>query len=142
MQIAEKVREGNKTGNLFGERLINLTSESNNKSVNLKVLLNVENEDQITISGDWNRTNPKDRSAFENLIKQQKPISYVVHPLHDLKPSLARVGWITSAYLFAFYSLGYRYILHPGLDSVRAYIIKSFKSENEKLYKKSRIRRF
>jgi hypothetical protein len=47
---------------------------------------------------------------------------------------LAKVGWITSAYLLAFYSLGYRYILHPGLDFVREYIIKSFESENENMY--------
>lgn len=45
---------------------------------------------------------------------------------YDVNWDLAFAGWLTSAYLFAFYIFGYRYIFHSKLDSVRHYIKQSF----------------
>jgi hypothetical protein len=52
------------------------------------------------------------------------PISAAVELSVD--PYLAQAGWLTSAYLFAFYSFGYRYILHRELDPIRHSILQSF----------------
>jgi len=57
---------------------------------------------------------------------QNDKFSLIIEPPHKLKSELSPVGWITSAYLLAFYTFGYRYILHPGLGIVRDYILKSF----------------
>jgi hypothetical protein len=42
---------------------------------------------------------------------------------------LAQAGWLTSAYLFAFYVFGYKYIFHTALDPVRNYILQSFENK-------------
>jgi hypothetical protein len=45
---------------------------------------------------------------------------------------LAQVGWLTSAYLFAFYSFGYRYILQSCLNPVRNIILHSKPEKRDK----------
>ena len=42
---------------------------------------------------------------------------------------MASVGWITSAYLYAFFCLGYRYIFHKSIFPVREYILRSFEKQ-------------
>ncbi len=44
---------------------------------------------------------------------------------------LAQVGWLTSAYLYAFYTFGYRYVLQTMLDPVREYIRLSFSGNTD-----------
>jgi len=43
---------------------------------------------------------------------------------------LAQVGFLTSAYLLAFYTFGYRYILNRELGLTRRYVIESFQGQN------------
>ena len=50
----------------------------------------------------------------------------LIQPHHEHRHDLATVGWITSAYLLAFYAFGHRYAFHEALDPVREYILTSF----------------
>ena len=51
-----------------------------------------------------------------------------VRPDSDL---FAKAGLLSSAYLLAFYQLGYRYILSKALDPVRAFLLKTMAGESE-----------
>jgi hypothetical protein len=61
---------------------------------------------------------------------KEGPISIIVEP-PPVDVSLARIGWLTSAYLFAFYTFGYRYIFQSCLDKVRKHIIASFAGKTD-----------
>jgi hypothetical protein len=58
---------------------------------------------------------------------KEGPITLVVEPPANI--TLARIGWLTSAYLFAFYTFGYRYIFQSCLDQVRQAIRHSFSGQ-------------
>jgi hypothetical protein len=67
---------------------------------------------------------------FEELsqksMKYKQPLYINILPPNEFKPDLVKAGWITSAYLMAFYSLGYRYILNSEFNFIRKFIISSF----------------
>lgn len=140
MQLFEKIKDGNNIGNLYGMRPIKLKKEDEEPiliNANVSIESNTKN---ITISGKldkdtkWLNNAPEMQKRFMGLAGKKDPISIFVDSklLGELKPKpeLAPVGWITSAYLFAFYTFGYRYILHPCLNPVREYISSSFDEKN------------
>ncbi len=126
MHLMEIVREGDDKGELYGERRVQLIQSPGEKPIEITVSVQMKGEKEITVTGHWGRSDPKERERFEALVGQQRPFSVVVHPYHELKPDLTRVGWITSAYLLAFFALGYRYIFHKSITPVREYILRSF----------------
>lgn len=138
MQLMEKAREGDETGQLFGERRVQLIQNPSEKPIEIKASVQKRGQKEITVVGHWNQSNPRDRERFESLAKDKQTFSVIVPPYHELKPDLTRVGWVTSAYLLAFYALGYRYIFHENIIPVRRYILQSFdKTPDEQLKQQS-----
>jgi len=73
------------------------------------------------------RYNPKERRKFEDYMTQGL-CSVIVEETYPFRERWlpAQAVLLTSAYLLAFYSFGYRYIFHTYLDPVREYILSSF----------------
>jgi hypothetical protein len=134
MQLREKVKDGVKSGQLYDERQIQIITTPGKTPIKLRAKVNIQERDviegQITFqtdkgTGQWLRNNPGEQERF--LIATQKDkFALIIEPPHELKSELSPVGWISSAYLLAFYTFGYRYILDASLDIVRDYILKSF----------------
>jgi len=133
MQLREKVKDGEKAGQLYGERKIQILKTPGKVPISLQGEVSMFERTpasaRITFLSDartqqWLRNNPREQERFLREIGQEKFTIYIGPP-HELKSELSMAGWITSAYLFAFYTLGYRYILHPALDNVREYIWQS-----------------
>lgn len=140
MQLFEKIKDGDNIGNLYGMRPIKL-KKVDDDPILINANVSIENNTKrITISGKldrdtkWLNNDPKMQQRFIELVGKKEPVSIFVDAklLGELKPKpeLAPVGWITSAYLFAFYTFGYRFILHPCLNPVREYISSSFDETN------------
>jgi len=133
MQLREMVKDAEKKGELFGERRVAVIRGPAEEPIKLLAQLRLgQNEaiqGQIVFpldkTGKWARNNPKEQERFEAICKEN-PFSMIVYPFHEIKEHLAEAGWITSAYLLAFYSFGYRYILNSDMDRVRDYILSSF----------------
>ena len=131
MQILQRVRDSEKTGQLYGERRVELLIRGEEpKKLRSKIIRTGEKNarfvwDVDPVTRSWRRNNPEVQKRFEALGSEDR-FSVVVHPPHDLVSHLAMTGWVTSAYLLAFYRLGYRYLLNPWLDPVRDYIKSSF----------------
>lgn len=128
-QVLEKVKRGDKIGKFYGVRRVQIFREFENP-----IELNVAFVETEKLKGNLNidrrRNNPKELEKFEAL-GTNKPFSMIMHPYHKLKPKLGRVGLITSAYLLAFYTFGYRYILQENLNAVRECILTSFEVASE-----------
>lgn len=135
MQLAEKIKDLEKSGKLLGERQVEFVKGPDTKPISVQASVILKEDNIIKIEGNWNRTNPSERKRFENWIKMGEKSSIVVHPHKEIRQGLPRSGWITSSYLFSFYRLGYRYILHPSLDPVRKFILSSFENDVFDLYK-------
>jgi hypothetical protein len=139
MQLREKIKEGEETGELHGERRVQIIQSPGEKPIELRARVVAPPDTpegrikgQLTFeadrkSGRWPRNDPKEQERFLILVKRGGKCSRIlVFPSREFKPTLAPVGWITASYLLAFYTLGYRYILHESLNPVREYIRSSF----------------
>jgi hypothetical protein len=140
VQLIEKIWDGDKTGKLYGKRNVELIDKRGNlRSLLRNSEVRKDQDDSVIITwkidqeGKFLGNRPQDQAAFLELINRKEPLTFTVHPPHELKPELPPVGWITSAYLMAFYCFGYRYILHNMLDPVRDYIHKSFEKNTTEL---------
>jgi len=71
--------------------------------------------------------NPREKQKSKEYFTRG-PCTVIVEETYPFKDKwqYAQVALLTSAYLLAFYSFGYRYILHSYLDPVREYIRNSF----------------
>lgn len=134
MQLREMVKDGEKSGQLYQERRIQVITTPGEAPIKLRARINIREKDnvegQISFpvdlrTGHWITSNPAEQEKFLAMTQNDK-FALIIEPPHGLKSGLAPVGWITSAYLLAFYTFGYRYILHPGIDIVRDYILRSF----------------
>ena len=134
MQLRERIKDADKGGQLYDERRIQIITAPGKAPIKLQAKVNIRESDviegQITFqvdkrTGQWLRNNPREQERFLAATQNDK-FALVIEPQNELKSELSPVGWITSAYLFAFYTFGYRYILHSNLDIVRDYILKSF----------------
>lgn len=156
MQVVEEIRQGEKSGKLRGgksNRKGQLTKEERwirfgNREKFAYTQVYVEKLDNAKV----NLSLPSYQNENQNsyfLRQFQKLEPYLSEPNSFLqiyppegKPGnpfgstdywpLAQVGWLTSAYLFAFYEFGYDYIFSPYLDPVRYYIQKSLSEEPDK----------
>lgn len=134
MQLREQIKDADKAGQLYDERRIQIITTPGTSPIKLRARVNYRKSDvidgRVTFqldkrTGKWLRNDPEEQERFLALTQNDK-FGLLIEPQHELKSELAPVGWITSAYLYAFYTFGYRYILHPSLDIVRDYILKSF----------------
>jgi hypothetical protein len=133
MQVSELVKKGDETGELYGKRTVQLIKNPGEKPIRMNVNVTRHLDDNsFTMTGrvdeesNWVDGSPDDQVGFLEIYKKHDQVTVIVNPSLELKPQFIRAGWITSAYLMAFYYLGYRYILHPSLDPVRDYILQSF----------------
>jgi hypothetical protein len=132
MQLQKQLREGFESGELFGERRVELSS-SLQKPIQLNsagVTIDTQDGKRGTVTFATSRNNPNEIKRFAELMNKEKPFSISVYPFHKFEPDLAKVGWITSAYLLAFYTFGYRYIVQKGLRPIRERILNSFESDD------------
>lgn len=79
-----------------------------------------------------NRNNPKDVAAFKQLADTKQRFNMQIAPYPLIKPEVAIAGWITAAYLFTFYTFGYRYFITDHLNPIRQYIWGSFYDDQTK----------
>lgn len=128
MQLREKIKESDENGEFYGERLMKIVRGPANKLIELRVSLSKTGELSYSFKSNWKRNNPKEIERLRTLQADDTKGSIQIHPHHELITGLSEVGWITSGFLFAFYSLGYRYIFQEALIPARNYILESFRS--------------
>jgi len=137
MQLIEQAKDSEDAGD-WQERRVQLLRGLGRPPVTLNAKVRISSADPHRIeldftpdprTGGWQRNDPSARQVVLNTIHTRQPVSFLVGSPHRLKPALARAGWVTSAYLLAFRSFGYRYALSNHLDPVREYIIGSFSRE-------------
>lgn len=151
MQLIERMKDEVETGDLYGRRRVQLSKRENPNLITVDLRVKI-NKDTKTISlsgkldkeGKWIGNNPQMQQKFINLVGKEEPLSIKVSstPIGEIVPKseLAPVGWITSAYLYSFYTFGYRYILHPILNPIREYIFSSFdKTKHSELKSKNEL---
>ena len=140
MNLMEQIKDTEEKNMIYGRRRVILKKE-NDEPITINANVTIDNDTKtMTISGrldknlNWVGNSPKMQERFERLIGNKEPININIDsvPAKSVTPNpeQAPVGWITSAYLFAFYTFGYRYILHSNLEPVRKYIISSFDKAN------------
>ena len=140
MQLREKLKEGWKKGQMYGERLVQVLPAGGPKPINLRATAHgMPGAPQVDLvfpvdakKARWERTSPDDQQRFAKACQEGGRFGVIVHPYHESLPGLARVGWVTSAYLQAFFTFGYRYILHECLDPVRQLILSSFEEHRSR----------
>ena len=142
MQLREEIKDAEKAGRFHGERRVQIILSPGDEPITLKAAASMQVEETITgqvtfamddATGKWKRNNPKEQERFLS-IEPDSTFSMLIYPHHELKPNLPEVGWLTSAYLLAFHTFGYRYICHESLEPIREYILCSFeKGSEEKL---------
>jgi hypothetical protein len=134
MQLREKIKEGEKTGQLYDERRVQLLLSPNERSIDLRARIATSADKlhaRLSFAPDakrmqWARNNPSEQQRFLRWADSGEACSVLIQSHHEHRHDLAKVGWITSAYLLAFYTFGYRYIFHKNLNPVREYILISF----------------
>jgi hypothetical protein len=141
MQLFERIKENSEVGELYGIRTVDIVERPEDQPIQMRVRVNKDDHDFITVSGKldqnkkWLGSSPEDQIQFEKLVKKstetQQQLRITIHPPHEYKSNLVRAGWVTDAYLMAFYTFGYRYILNKDLDFIRAYITSSFNPDYE-----------
>jgi 5-methylcytosine-specific restriction endonuclease McrA len=136
MQLREKIKEGHKTGQLYDERRIQLLLSPDERPIHLHAAVTTTTSaDKLhaqlsfkpaTNRTQWARNNPNEQQRFLRWADSGVACSVLIQPHHEHRHDLAKVGWVTSAYLLAFYTFGYRYIFHENLNPIREYILRSF----------------
>lgn len=140
MQILQELQNEENLGH-HRERKIQIAFGPGTEPVLLNMSVTRTNKDKSPINANMHlnpsRNNPEEMNRFNHLTQDRK-FSLIIPWHNQVKPKIARVGWLTAAYLMAFYTFGYRYILHLWLEPVRKCILDSFK-ENEPTFLKSDI---
>jgi hypothetical protein len=140
MQADAQIRKGEKTGDLGLRKLRVTVPRGHREALDLEAFVQESGERSLQLSFPKYRK-PSQRRYFGEQRKRlyqyaaEGPVNITVYPPRG-KPSkpfgdptndpLVQAGFLTSAYLLAFYQYGYRYILQTCLEPVRAYIKDSF----------------
>lgn len=134
MRIREQLKENYKAG-IFEGRRIEIIRELGEKPIVLQADFKLRTGDTVSGSisfvvnkrtGVWKYNNPEERDKFLSITDGKDKFTVIIYPPDGVKSEFAPVGWITGAYLLAFYTFGYRYIFHESSDIVRQYILDSF----------------
>ena len=130
MQEFEKINEQIKDGQITTAPRFQIVAAGrpDKKPINIGLFVESKGENTISFALESPRTK-KQKKNNEEIMKQivdymKEGITLIRNPPPNL--FLARAGWLTSAYLFAFYAFGYRYIFQSCLDEVRQSILLSF----------------
>jgi hypothetical protein len=132
MQEFEKLHREVKSGSLSTPPRTQILAKDHlsKKPIRTGLFIEPKGENTISFSLDAAKTerHRRNNQAIAKRIIEylsEGPITIIVEP-PSVNIALARIGWLTSAYLFAFYTFGYRYILQAKLDEVRTLIRESF----------------
>lgn len=136
-QILERLNDTAGTDPRYGERRVEVFTSV----LSVPIALNARVEDPKNLTsrlvfaldkkkGQWARNNPDIREQVQKLFMNGGQVDLVVYPPRNLDAKLAQIGWLTSGYLLAFYTFGYRYIFNNALDPVRDAILSSFERDN------------
>lgn len=131
MQMFKQVRDEESSGYYTGRR-VQIAFGPDVRPISLSASVITTNTGDSPINAkirlEPSRNDPKEMARFRNL-SQGRNFSLIIPPHNEIKPEVAKVGWLTSAYLMAFRAFGYRYILHPWLNPVRQCILDSFDND-------------
>ncbi|MBZ0292234.1 MAG: hypothetical protein K8L99_06665 [Anaerolineae bacterium] len=127
MQEFEIARQGDEAGTPTRKRRIIIRPSNGDQELQLRAFYKSTGDKTASLTFRDHRNaftyNEKYR-RYREYAEQQVRCDVYVLP-HDANWHLAQAGWLTSAYLYAFYTFGYRYIFHKSLDLVRNYILSS-----------------
>lgn len=142
MQLYEKIKEIPENGELDVIRTLEIIENPGDNPIHISARVNKVDASSFQLqwrlnkNNRWLGSNPKEQERFEYLIKRslesQQQFCLHILPPREYKPNLVSAGWITCAYLMAFYTLGYRYILNEELNFIRRYIFSSFEPDQDK----------
>ena len=126
MQLYEKIRKGDESGEWYGTRRVQLFEEDSDSPLELQgVDIRLIKGKTLTFTSNVYKSGDIER--FLTLHGKDKPMmKSIIFPPKDFRPEIIPAAWVTSAYLMAYYALGYRYIFQPSMQVVRDYILKSF----------------
>lgn len=143
MQLGEMVKDGDKVGTVYGERRTRVLLAPGEEPIDLRAAISLqEGEAAVRVrmafmvdrtTGKWARNDPREQERFRSVELDRAISAMLIYPHHELRAGLPHAGWLTSAYLLAFYTLGYRYILNKSLDPVREYILSSLQCTSEEV---------
>lgn len=125
MQKFEEYKREKKSENSFLKRKALFISRTENFSMPSDILYRKTGEKSFEVEFDKPADFFRHNQNYKKFSTGQTKCDILIMPQFDIK--LALVGWLTSAYLFAFYTFGYRYIFHKNLDKVREIILNSLK---------------
>jgi hypothetical protein len=131
MQIFKQVLDEKSSGNYTGRRVqIAFGPDIRPLSLNASIITTNIGDSPINakIHLDPSRNDPKEMARFRDLSKGRN-FSIIIPSHEEIKPEVAKVGWLTAAYLMTFRAFGYRYILHSWLNPVRQCILDSFDND-------------
>ncbi len=133
MQMFEETRQGEKMGKPSRKRRIFVRPSNGDREAQFQAYFSHKDDKNFSLTFRERRDKYEHNENFKRYreyAKKQIPCDVIVYP-YDINLSLAFAGWLTSAYLFAFYTFGYRFILHKSLDPVREYILQSFERRTD-----------
>lgn len=122
IQLVLKNEKAEKAGEIFGERKVAMYLPDKEAPIRLNANVVRKSGGRGTISFAANRNNPAEVVAFKELAKTKQKFNMQVLPNHLINPKIAKAGLITSAYLYAFYTFGYRYVVSDLVNPTRQYI--------------------
>ena len=142
-QLREQIREGDESGELSGERIVEIPRGPAEPPIRLRARIYIDQASEIKGKlvfdldqrrGQWARNNPEEEARFRAISASGETFSILINPDRRLAPKLAQAGWIASAYLFSFFTFGYRYILQEQVDQrVRSLIVHALYGDIESL---------
>lgn len=141
MQIYERIKDSFKECVFYGIRTVEIVEDPGENPIRLRAHVSINSNDEVIVTGNldsknrWIGSSINDQIRFEesirNSIETQQIYRVKINPPKEYKSNLVYAGWITSAYLMAFYTLGYRYILNREFDFLREFITSSFKHNSQ-----------
>lgn len=128
MQLAEKYKEAERSGEL-GYRKVRLIIPGRDQTIRLSADIHRIGESNARLSFSVRRNNPAEVVAFKAMADSNQKFNLIVEPPHLIRTEVAKSGWITASYLFAFYTFGYRYLFNEYMEPVRKYIWDTLRSD-------------
>jgi hypothetical protein len=132
MQTVELVRKGQDTGKLYQTKFLTIEDWNTGEIITVRGDVEMqEGDNNFTFGTPTKINNPTDIAKLNDPARSEREYTIIVRNEHKYQVHHAPVGWVTAAYLFAFWHLGYRYILQHSLAPIRKYIMQSFLPKNK-----------
>lgn len=123
-----EIDEAKSEGHLYGTQRIEVVSWKTGEKIEVRGAVS-EREQIITLHRGQN--NPSELKRFHQIVEEKHNTALLIQNEKPFPQQHLLVGWVTAAYLYAFWKFGYRFILQPQLNVIRQFILDSFKPENK-----------